>query len=288
MDNCRVSSAQASSAPVPAELTVFHAGRQVCAPRHRWSGVRDHYLIHYVLGGSGVFRYRGMEYHLSAGSGFTIFPGEYADYEAADSDPWRYCWIGFHGASVRQDLESVGVTSAAPIFTYDRDSALGDCILECMEAGREPVGRDFALRSTAYRLLQLLAQEQAPRPSNSRAAYVAGAISFLNRNFSHPVTIAEAASYVGIDRRYLAEIFRAATGRSPQDYLLNLRVAKAEQLLRETDLSVGAVARSVGYSDALYFSRLFRRKTGTAPSSLRAPAVLAEPRRGGYDGITAC
>ena len=270
MDNCRITSSQTPSAPVPSELTVFHVGRQECAPRHRWTGIRDHYLIHYVLAGSGVFRTRGMELRLAAGGGFTIFPGEYADYEADEADPWKYCWIGFHGTTVRQHLESVGMTPFSPIFTYDGDSALGDCILDCMEAARQPVGREFALRSIAYRLLQLLAQQQAPRPTNSRAAYVAGAISFLNRNFSHPVTIAEVAGYVGIDRRYLAEVFRSATGCSPQEYLLKLRLAKARELLADTELSIAAVARSVGYTDALYFSRLFHRKTGTAPSSLRS------------------
>ena len=268
MDNCRISPV-ASGAPIPAELTVYHAGQEQCAPAHRWTGVRDHCLVHDVLSGEGVFRWRDTEYPLSAGSGFTIFPDTIADYEASRSDPWRYCWVGFHGASVESALESVGVTPRTPVFTYDRDAALGECIQGCIEAYRDPVGREFALRSLGYRFLFLLAQHRPPRSVNARAAYVSEAISFLNRTFSRSVTIGEVAAFVGIDRRYLAEVFRDATGRTPQEYLLKLRIAKARQLLTETGLSVAAVAQSVGYDDPLYFSRLYRRKTGRAPSEER-------------------
>lgn len=269
MDNCRISATPPRTAPLPAELTVYHAGRQECAPGHRWTGIRDHYLVHYVLGGSGLFRWRGAEHRLGTGRGFAIFPGTFADYEADGEDPWHYCWVGFHGRAVEHDLASVGVTGPSPLFTYDRDSQVRDCILECVAALREPAGRDFALRALGYRFFHLLARQQAPRPANARAAYVTAAISFLNRNFSHPLSIAEVASYVGIDRRYFSEIFRDATGTSPQEYLLRLRIAKARELLSETNLSVAAVAQSVGYADALYFSRLYHRKTGAAPSAVR-------------------
>ena len=269
MDNCRISAVAPRTTPLPAELTVYHAGSEECAAGHRWAGVRDHYLVHYVLGGCGVFRWRGVEHRLAAGAGFTIFPNDYADYEADHEDPWHYCWVGFHGAAVAHDLETVGVTGHSPVFSYDRDSGLRDCVLECAAALHEPAGRDFALRSLGYRLFHLLARQQAPRPANARAAYVAAAIAFLNRNFSHQLSIAEVASYVGIDRRYLAGIFRDATGTSPQEYLLQLRIAKARELLHATDLSVAAIAQSVGYTDALYFSRLYHRKTGAAPSTVR-------------------
>ena len=58
-------------------------------------------------------------------------------------------------------------------------------------------------------------------------------------------------------------------GRSPQQYLINLRLHNAQNMLLDTDLSVGEIARSVGYDDQLYFSRLFHRYFGTSPREYR-------------------
>ena len=77
------------------------------------------------------------------------------------------------------------------------------------------------------------------------------------------------ADELGLDRSYLHRIFKAATGASPQEYLLDLRIRKACDLLQRTDLSVSIISRSVGYEDTLYFSRLFKKKKGVSPTGYR-------------------
>lgn len=89
------------------------------------------------------------------------------------------------------------------------------------------------------------------------------------------LTIERLADEVGIDRSHLYRLFKQRTGLSVKDYLIQLRMDRACELLQNTDLPVGAVARSVGYGDALYFSRLFKRKTGMAPSAFRREDVGA-------------
>ncbi len=61
-------------------------------------------------------------------------------------------------------------------------------------------------------------------------------------------------------------IFKAATGSSLQEYLLDLRIRKACDLLLRTDLPVSVIALSVSYEDTLYFSRLFKKKKGVSPT----------------------
>ncbi len=64
-------------------------------------------------------------------------------------------------------------------------------------------------------------------------------------------------------------LVRAATGLTVNDFVIEVRIARAQSLLAETALDVGQIAAQVGYDDAAYFSRIFHRRTGAAPSAFR-------------------
>ncbi|MNG24493.1 Arabinose operon regulatory protein [compost metagenome] len=80
------------------------------------------------------------------------------------------------------------------------------------------------------------------------------------------MTIRQLSDYLGLDRKYVAALFREALGIPPQQYLLRYRMDKACELLRSTGLTVAETARSVGYKDALLFSRMFKKVIGVPPS----------------------
>jgi AraC-like DNA-binding protein len=75
------------------------------------------------------------------------------------------------------------------------------------------------------------------------------------------------AAHLSVD--HLGRLFRAECGTSPMRYILRLRLNRARALLRRTDLSIKEVAHMTGFRDPLYFSRLFRREVGQAPSQGR-------------------
>ena len=73
------------------------------------------------------------------------------------------------------------------------------------------------------------------------------------------VKINELADYIGVNRSYLTSSFKKAVGCSPQEYLVNLRMEKAKNLLKNTDMPINAVAAAVGYQDQLHFQRYLNR-----------------------------
>lgn len=80
------------------EMAIFNCGMEHCAPLHSWGpAVRDHYLIHLVVGGHGFYRVGEQEYSLGPGDLFLLRPGQLAGYMASEDDPWEYCWVGFNG-----------------------------------------------------------------------------------------------------------------------------------------------------------------------------------------------
>ncbi|MFC8086118.1 AraC family transcriptional regulator [Streptomyces sp. NPDC057340] len=82
-------------------------------------------------------------------------------------------------------------------------------------------------------------------------------------------TVASLADQAGVSRALFAKRFTELMGRPPLAYLTECRMADAEALLTDTDLSIAQIARSVGYADAFGFSAAFKRHRGLSPSTYR-------------------
>lgn len=99
------------------DISLIHTGREHCKPYHVFSGVREEYIIHFVLDGSGFFSVNGNTWALTPGQMFLIYPGEAVTYGADEITPWTYAWIGF---------KECGQTpfSASPDFLQTREFSL--------------------------------------------------------------------------------------------------------------------------------------------------------------------
>ena len=91
----------------------------------------------------------------------------------------------------------------------------------------------------------------------------------MRNNFDTSVHISEIAKALYIDRTYLHRIFKEKMKIAPKDYLTNLRIAKAKELLTQTDYPVNIIAQSVGIEDAQNFSKLFKNKENISPINYR-------------------
>ena len=95
------------------------------------------------------------------------------------------------------------------------------------------------------------------------------AVAYLQQNYALPLKRWEIAEGVGASEDYLSRVFSRELGISPWDYLNRYRILRAKELLRATYESIGSVASKVGFPDPAYFSRVFRRITGSSPKAYR-------------------
>ncbi|MFI1395321.1 cupin domain-containing protein [Streptomyces sp. NPDC020681] len=108
---------------------------------------------------------------------------------------------------------------------------------------------------------------------------VGRALRLLHDDPAHPWTVASLAAKCGVSRAGLARRFNDLVGEPPMAYLTGWRLALAADLLRETDATVEAVARKVGYSGSFALSAAFKRVRGVSPQEHRTGAVLPEPQQ---------
>ncbi|MDW7659497.1 MAG: AraC family transcriptional regulator [Bacillota bacterium] len=267
----------------PAELIVFHAGMEQCAPSHAFGpAVREYYLFHYIFSGCGCFEAEGRRYQLQAGNGFLIYPDQVSYYEADQKDPWHYAWIAFRGTKASDYLRQAGFSLQSPIYAEnqivpDGPGSTAECFRQIDQSSGFRQGRELHLLGLLYLFLSRLiaANQQIPLDDNQvhrRDWYVRQARDYLEMNYARKISITALAAHIGLDRSYFGQLFRQVTGLAPQQYLLKLRMAKACQLMGHSDLPISTIARSVGYDDPLLFSRMFRKVEGCSPSEHRQRA----------------
>ncbi|MBL7006238.1 MAG: helix-turn-helix transcriptional regulator [Spirochaetia bacterium] len=94
-------------------------------------------------------------------------------------------------------------------------------------------------------------------------------IRYVKQNFSEKVTLAEAAGRVHLSPSYLSKLFKQEMGKPFSEYLNTVRIDEARRMLLHTDSPLGDVAYVCGFEDQSYFTKVFRKVTGTAPSRYR-------------------
>jgi AraC-like DNA-binding protein len=95
----------------------------------------------------------------------------------------------------------------------------------------------------------------------------------IEESLSRPLDVPALAAEVGLSQNYLARLFRRDSGMTLQGYLNSRRMEEARHLLENTDLPVKSIAARVGYFDAQYFNKQFRRSSGLSPTAFRQQAM---------------
>jgi transcriptional regulator GlxA family with amidase domain len=98
---------------------------------------------------------------------------------------------------------------------------------------------------------------------------VKAAISRMRETISAPLSVQELSNSVNLSQTRLRQLFKEETGRSPMQYLRDLRMQHAEQLLRTTFFSIKEITFLSGEKDVSHFVRYFKKQYGLTPSEFR-------------------
>ena len=254
-------------------LSVYNVGFQNCDPLCQWGpGIRDHYLIHYIISGKGYYKVNNRTYTLVAGDTFLVYPNTEVLYYADENEPWEYAWVGFTGSDASLILQATDFSVQSPVI---HQTALGDRIHRQLLHIYDARGNEFehAVEMTG-RLYTMLAMfmHGASKTSehNTSANYVQKGIEYISANYSYNITVEDIADYVGLSRSHLFRSFENILGQSPKEYLTDFRMRQACYLLEHSSLSITAIANSIGFDNSLYFSKTFHKFKGMAPKEYRA------------------
>ncbi len=256
------------------DLDTVQCGAEACLPYHSFGpAVRDFYLVHFVRFGKGVFHTDGKEWPVQAGQGFLICPNHISLYTANGQTPWSYVWIGFKGTKAADWLRLAGLSRENPVFS-DTSGFIASCFEQMLGTAAMNHGREMRLLGLLHLFLSELAETTPNKPSLMdgqirKEAHIRKALDYMTMNYTRNIDVAGVAAYVGLERTYFSTLFRTMMGQTPKEFLIHYRIEKACAYMRSTSLSIGDIARSVGYEDPLLFSKMFRKVKQMSPRAFR-------------------
>lgn len=257
------------------DIKLYYCGTGDCENNFSWGpGIKDHYKLHYVHSGSGIFKAGDTIYHLSKGEGFLICPNVIVSYKSDPGTSWNYSWVAFNGVNAKTYLNRANLNEKNPVFKCAHENHINNCFQAIFDSTKCEKSMDLKSLSVFYDLLHTLIEEttadNSDRNSTKRQeTYIKQAIEFIDTNYSRKISVEEIAGYVGINRRYLCQLFLNVLNVSPQNYLINFRLQKASDLLLRSSLSITEISNSIGYTDPFLFSKVFKKYKGMSPMAYR-------------------
>ena len=253
-------------------LSIYNVGCQKCTPLYQWGpGIRDHYLIHYVISGKGYYKVKNKVFSLNAGDTFLVYPNTEVSYYADEKEPWEYTWVGFTGSDASIILNATDFSPSSPVI---QKMPFGDSIhrqlLHIYDARGNQFEHAVEMTGRLYTMLAMFMHGSSKiSDNNTSVTYVQKGIEYISANYSYNITIEDIANYVGLSRSHLFRSFETVLGQSPKEYLTEFRMKQACYLLEHSSLSITAIANSIGFDNSLYFSKTFHKWKNMSPKEYR-------------------
>jgi AraC family transcriptional regulator, arabinose operon regulatory protein len=233
-------------------------------------GRRDYQLI-YVAEGVAHFTLEGRSYDVGRGGLFLYKPEVPQDYYYILQDKPDIYWIHFTGRGVDRLLDSLRFQAGCPMQLQAKEELieLFERIITELRMERM-AGIDMA--EAYFRQLLILMARSCYSGDKEQRGYhsmLDEVIGQMHHEYQKDINIALLADGCHISCCWFIREFKRYTGYTPKQYITNLRLQNAKELLNNHSLSISDVANLVGYDNQLYFSRIFRKYIGMSPSEYR-------------------
>ena len=145
------------------------------------------------------------------------------------------------------------------------------------ENQEQRLGSQLMIKAYILQLLTILIRHyqktSPPRQSlSTRKAHMKRleqVVAYIRSHYQEPLTLEELAQMAYMSPTYFSSYFKKVTGHSLKEYLIDLRISHAEELLAEGDMSILEVAASCGFANVSNFYRLYKKRTGHSPGQSR-------------------
>jgi AraC family transcriptional regulator of arabinose operon len=240
-------------------------------PTCRPHGRLDYQLI-YIASGKGYFYFdNDTPTVLNAGNMIIFRPNEFQKYIYYGQDHPSVYWIHFTGSEVEEIFNSYSLkqqiifAGTPPYYAQVFDAIISELQLQ----------KNFYKNFSSLLFSQLLLQigrftcEQSSGRNIIPSEEIRIAINYFREHYQENINIEEYIKSQNLSISSFFRKFKSYTGLTPLQYLLEIRLSNAQNLLQTTNYSINEIALLTGYDNALYFSRLFHKHIGMSPKEYR-------------------
>ncbi|PZP48054.1 MAG: AraC family transcriptional regulator [Pseudopedobacter saltans] len=234
--------------------------------------LNDYYLIYITKGGGVLETQYQKETIVSEGDCFFLYPGTWHRYRPNIETGWEEYWIGFNGYYPQKLMEAGFFNKKKAVINVGLSSDLlvnFQSIIETIQKAN--MGYHQIISACGLSILALVYNSIAYREENSNnpLQYISKAKFLLQEAYGRDVNMTKIAKQLTVSYSKFRKDFKMVTGVSPNQFLIEIRLNKAKELLKATNIPICEIAGQTGFDTLFYFSRLFKKKFNVAPTFYR-------------------
>lgn len=215
--------------------------------------------------GSGILRTDGNERLVTPGTAFFLPAG--TPYSCVRTgEVWRTHYVSFAGYSSEIVLRQLGLTEAG-VYSVDPGvmRSIFRRMLNALKSDKFYGG--FTASAIMYEYIIEFNRRMMGSESrfSSESASLTPVIGYIDAHYSEVIELKVLCGLIQVTPQYLCRLFRKRLGMRPLEYITQRRIQQAKVYLREGEKTIKEIALEVGYSDAGYFSAVFKRSEGVSP-----------------------
>ncbi|NJJ38163.1 AraC family transcriptional regulator [Paenibacillus sp. 7028] len=196
-------------------------------------------------------------------------------YQADETNPWEYYWLGFNGSRAAELLLCNGINGRDSVGTVSPDNELPKLFERMMKMDLFDMKEKMSVQALFYTIFAHFKIEKnyaLLNPMNiKQKKYCELFLLFVHNNYSRlDLSIQEIAESLNLAPAYLSQVIKKEIGVPPVQYLKDHRLQQARIVLKTSEKTVYEVAEEVGYSNVDSFSRAFKHKFGVSPTIFRS------------------
>lgn len=226
---------------------------------------RDDYFLIYVTDGIFNTEIDGTVFHLKKGS-VVIYPPKYK-YCYWGEPPSRYLSAHFTGAQVEKILTDLGFSLEPYVLESEFSPKIKDLFYRMIE--QYMTKAPFLQYSLACLLEEILLTIAVNREKSNGYRTFKESIKYIHSNFTEKIHVPDLAKLEGISNSRYITLFTKEFEKTPSEYILELRLNRARELLLTTDMPICQVGAASGYKDQYFFSKIFKSRMGMSPYEYR-------------------
>ena len=237
---------------------------------HRTGGRKDFELL-YVAKGKAIFTFNGDDNVVDEGTIVLYLPDEdQYHYYSNETSPVIY-WLHFSGFNALKFLEENSLSNGSIFFVGIKNdlSLIFDKVIKELQLAQ---GKYFELCNLYIKELLTLCSRyliEVNSPTYKKNKILEESIEYFNKNFNTAINIKEYANSCNISCCWFIRSFKNYIGTTPIQYITNIRINKAKNLLHSSCFTICEIANLIGYQNPLYLSRIFKKNVGLAPMNYR-------------------
>ncbi|GKX27609.1 hypothetical protein SH1V18_00890 [Vallitalea longa] len=182
-------------------------------------------------------------------------------------EKWLTDWVTFDGFAVKQLLNTLGFYKSNYYYINDI-SGIREKIVNCIDIGNH-YNNYIELSIMNYDFVMTLPKYINRSSSPDYTTKIDIVINYINDNFYSALTIDSLANLIKVTPQYLCNIFSKATNKRPFEYVNEVRIQKSKELMLNTNFTIHEISKKVGFEDASYYGKWFKRIEKMTPGSFR-------------------